>query len=252
MESVQSFERGLSVIRSFGADAPRQTLSDVARTTGLSRATARRLLITLENVGYVRRDGSLFELTPRILDLGYAYLSSHTLSELAQPHLQSLSAKVDESTSVAVLDGTSVVYVARVQANRVMTVSIGIGSRFPAYRTSPGRALLAWRPPQEVAAIWARSDHSRQTRATVTTLEALTAQLAEVRDRGYALVDQELEEGVRSVAAPIRDADGVPVAAVNVSTHTSRTTTADVRSQVVPALLETAEAITTAMTANRI
>ncbi|WP_370325364.1 IclR family transcriptional regulator C-terminal domain-containing protein [Euzebya sp.] len=252
MESVQSFERGLSVIRSFGADAPRQTLSDVARRTGLSRATARRLLLTLEGEGYVRREGSTFELTPRTLDLGYAYLSSHTLAELAQPHLRDLSAKVNESTSVAVLDGSSVVYVARVQANRVMTVSIGIGSRFPAYRTSLGRALLAWRSPGDVAAVWEASDRSHPTRRSATTLAQLTERLAEVRDLGYALVDQELEEGVRSVAAPIRDADGDPTAAVNVSTHTSRTTKAEVRSQVVPALLETAEAISTAMTAHRI
>lgn len=252
MESVQSFERGLAVIRSFGADAPKQTLSAVARSTGLSRATARRLLITLENGGYVRRDGSLFELTPRVLDLGYAYLSSHSLSELAQPHLQALSAKVNESTSVAVLDGTMVVYVARVQANRVMTVSIGIGSRFPAYRTSLGQALLAWRAAGEIAQLWEETDRSQPTRRTSTSLDELTARLQEVRDRGYAMVDQELEDGVRSVAAPIRDANGQPAAAVNVSTHTSRTTKAEIRSQVVPPLLETAQAISTAMTANRI
>lgn len=251
MESVQSFERGLAVIRSFGAHAPAQTLSDVARATDLSRATARRLLHTLESEGYVRRDGSLFELTPRVLELGYAFLSSHTLADLARPHLEKLSAEIRESTSVAVLDGTSIVYVARVQANRVMQVSIGIGTRFEAYRTSLGRAILAWREPCAVAHVWEASDRSDPTDATVTDLDDLHQRLAEVRQRGYALVDQELEIGVRSVAAPIRDSDGAAVAAVNVSTHASRTSKADIRSQVVPPLLRTAEAISTALTANR-
>lgn len=250
--SVQSFERGLAVIRSFGADTPRQTLSDVARGTGLTRATARRLLHTLENVGYVRRDGSLFELTPRVLELGYAFLSSHTLADLSRPHLEKLSAEVRESTSVAVLDGTSMVYVARVQANRVMTVAIGLGTRFEAYRTSLGRALLAWLDPAEVTAIWEASDRSHGTDATVKTLEELNERLAAVRQLGYALVDQELEVGVRSVAAPILDVDGRPMAAVNVSTHTSRTTKAQVRSAVVPPLLRTADAISDAVTANRL
>lgn len=252
MESVQSFERGLAVIRSFGAQAPAQTLSDVARATGLSRATVRRLVHTLEAEGYVRRDGNLFELTPRVLELGYAFLSSHTLADLARPHLEKLSAEVRESTSVAVLDGTSIVYVARVQANRVMQVSIGIGTRFEAYRTSLGRAILAWREPCEVADVWRASDHEHPTDTTVTELSDFQARLAEVRERGYALVDQELEVGVRSVAAPIRDGDGVAVAAVNVSTHASRTTKAGIRSQVVPPLLRTADAISTALTANRI
>lgn len=251
MEAVQSFERGLAVIRSFSADAPRQTLSQVARSTGLSRATARRLLQTLEKQGYARRDDAHFELTPRILDLGYAYLLSHSLPQLVRPHLQELAAAVGESTSVAVLDGTAVVYVARVQANRVMTVTIDIGSRFEAYRTSLGRAILAWRDPDEVEGIWARSDRSAPTRFTVATLEALQAHLMEVRASGYALVDQELEQGVRSVAAPILDTEGSAIAAVNVSTHSSRTTKAELRKRIVPALLDTAGAIGTALTANR-
>ena len=251
MESVQSFERGLAVIRSFGADAPAQTLSDVARATELSRATARRLLHTLEAVGYVRRSGNQFELTARVLELGYAFLSSHTLAELAHPHLEVLSRQVHESTSVAVLDATAVVYVARVQANRVMQVSIGVGTRFEAYRTSMGRAMLAWRDPDEVAAIWEASDRSRPTDQTVTTLEQLRVELAQVREQGWAMVDQELEVGVRSVAAPIRDGDGSVAAAVNVSTHTSRTTKADLRRTIVPPLLQAADAISTALTANR-
>ena len=251
MESVQSFERGLAVIRSFGAEAPRQTLAGVARATDLSRATARRLLQTLEKEGYVRREDAHFELTPKVLELGYAYLLSHTLPQIVRPHLEELSATVRESTSVAVLDGTAVVYVARVQANRVMTVAIDIGSRFEAFRTSLGRAMLAWHDDEAVAAIWEASDHRNPTRWTVTSLDQLRERLAEVRSCGYALVDQELEQGVRSVAAPIFDADGHPLAAVNVSTHTSRTAKADLKKRVVPELLRTAGAISTAMTANR-
>lgn len=252
MESVQSFERGLAVIRSFGADAPSQTLADVARATDLSRATVRRLLHTLEKEGYVRRDGTRFELTPRVLELGYAFLASHTLADLARPHLERLSAQVRESTSVAVLDGTSIVYVARVQANRVMQVSIGIGTRFEAYRTSLGRAILAWREPDEVDDLWTASDHADPTDSTITDLDAFRVALAEVREQGWALVDQELEVGVRSVAAPIRDDEGRAVAAVNISTHTSRTTKAELRRSVIPPLLRTADAITTALTANRV
>ncbi|HUG84207.1 MAG TPA: IclR family transcriptional regulator C-terminal domain-containing protein [Euzebya sp.] len=251
MESVQSFERGLAVIRSFGAEAPRQTLSAVARATGLSRATARRLLQTLQKEGYVRHEDAQFELTPRILDLGYAYLLSHTLPQIVRPFLEDLSDTVKESTSVAVMDGTSVVYVARVQANRVMTVAIDIGSRFEAYRTSLGRAMLAWSEEECIEAIWETSDRRDPTRWTVTSLEELKACLAEVRSTGYALVDQELEQGVRSVAAPIVDTDGAPIAAVNVSTHTSRTTKADLKRRVVPELLVTARDISTALTANR-
>lgn len=252
MESVQSFERGLAVIRSFGAEAPTQTLSDVARTTGLSRATVRRLLHTLEGEGYVRRDGARFELTPRVLELGYAFLSSHTLAELARPHIEKLSNEVRESTSIAVLDGTSVVYVARVQANRVMQVSIGIGSRFEAYRTSMGRAILAWRDPEEVAALWDASDHAHPTDRTVQTFDELQKRLAEVRNQGWAMVDQELEVGVRSVAAPIREGKVAPRAAVNISTHSSRTTKADLRRRIVPRLMRAANAISTAVTANRL
>lgn len=252
MESVQSFERGLAVIRSFGAKAPRQTVAEVARSTNLSRASARRLLYTLENCGYVRRDGAQFALTPRMLGLGYAYLSSHPLSELAQPHLRQLSDRVHESTSVAVLDDTSVVYVTRVQANRLMTVSIDVGRRFAAYRTSLGRALLAWLPEEEVATVWERSDHAATTERSVTSLGELLAALEEVRRTGWAMVDQELEIGVRSVAAPIRNIRDEVTAAVNVSTHPSRTTKTDLRSTIVPALLETADEISEAMTAHRV
>jgi IclR family transcriptional regulator, pca regulon regulatory protein len=242
-ESVRSFERGLRVIRSFGVHGAQLTLSDVARATDLNRATARRLLLTLEELGYARRIGDRFTLTPRVLDLGYAYLSSFGVPELALPYLEQLSAEAHEASSVGVLDGTEVAYVARVPANRVMTVSIGLGTRFPAYRTSLGRAVLASLADVEVTRIWDQSDRSDPTPQTVEQLGDLLARLRDVREQGFALVDQELEMGVRSVAAPLHDAAGRTIAAINISTHSSRTTEEEVRQRLVPVLLRTADQI---------
>jgi IclR family transcriptional regulator, pca regulon regulatory protein len=248
-ETVQSFERGLAVIRAFDAQHPEMTLAEASRVTGLSRAAVRRLLMTLEGAGYARRNGDRYSLTPRVLELGYAYLSAFGLSELAVPYLEELSAAVNESSSVAVLDGTDIVYVARVPAKRIMTVSIGLGSRFPAYRTSMGRVLLAALEDDEVADVWERSDRSYPTPHTVQTLDALLEALQDIRAQGWAMVDQELELGVRSVAAPIHDggADDTPCAALNVSTHVSRTTKAQLLSTFIPALKKAADAIDAAL-----
>lgn len=249
-ESVRSFERGLRVIRGFGSGASQLTLSEVARAAELNRATARRLLLTLVELGYARRVGDRFSLTPRVLDLGYAYLSSFEVPDLALPYLEQLSEEIREASSVGVLDDADVTYVARVPANRVMTVSIGLGTRFPAYRTSLGRALLAALPDEEVTAIWERSDRRDPTQHTLRDVEALLRDLATVRERGYALVDQELELGVRSIAAPLHDAGGRSIAAVNVSTHVSRTSKAELHKRFVPALLRAASEIDHAL-ANR-
>ena len=240
---VQSLARGLAVIRAFDAQHPRQTLSDVAKTTDLTRATARRFLLTLTELGYVRSDGALFELTPRVLELGYSYLSSLTLPEVAGPHLEALTERVHESASVSILDGTDIVYVARVPVSRIMTVSITIGTRFPAYATSMGRVLLAGLAPDELDERIAAMHFTALTGRTITSGDALRAELARVRRSGYCVVDQELEEGLRSLAAPIRDRNGRVVAAVNISTQSSRYTAAAIRADMVPPLLETAEAI---------
>lgn len=240
---VQSLERGLAVIKAFHAGAAELTLSDVARSTGLTRAAARRFLLTLADLGYVRTDGKYFSLTARVLELGYSYLSSMTLPEVAQPHLERLSADVHESSSVSVLEGTDVVYVARVAVSRIMTVSINVGTRFPAYATSMGHVLLAGMSPAELSAYLAVARLDRLTERTLTSSERLRAELGRVAGQGWAMVDQELEEGLRSVAAPIRDRRGAVVAAVNLSTHASRTTAESVESDLVPPLLATAEAI---------
>jgi IclR family pca regulon transcriptional regulator len=240
---VQSLERGLAVIRAFGADDPELTLSDVARRTGLTRAAARRFLLTLTDLGYVRTDGKQFALTPRVLDLGYAFLSSLTLPEVAEPHLERLAAELRESSSVSVLDGDEIVYVGRVPTSRIMRVSINVGTRFPAYATSMGRVLLAALPEAELAQYLERAEIRPLTARAIDNPRDLAAELDRVRAQGWALVDQELEEGLRSIAAPIRDAGGRTIAAVNVSAHASRVSAEDIKQTLLPPLLAAAQRI---------
>lgn len=240
---VQSLERGLAVIRAFGEDAPEMTLSEVAGRAKLTRAAARRFLLTLTDLGYVRTDGRRFALSPRVLELGYAYLSSLSLPEIAEPHLERLVAEVRESSSVSVLDGDDIVYVARVPTSRIMRVAINVGTRFPAHATSMGRVQLAALADAELDAYLARAELQPLTSHTLTEPDALRAELGRIRAQGWALVDQELEEGLRSVAAPIHDRTGRVVAAVNVSAHASRASRDTVRKALLPPLLATAERI---------
>ncbi|MGH9249970.1 MAG: IclR family transcriptional regulator [Acidimicrobiales bacterium] len=240
---VKSLERGLAVIRAFDAEHTALTLSEVARSTGLTRAAARRFLLTLVELGYMRTDGRLFALRPRILELGYAYLSSLSLPEVAQPHMETLVAQVHESCSVSVLDGDEVVYVARVPTKRIMAVAISVGTRFPAHATSMGRVLLAHQPDAWLDQYLATTELRPFTRRTVTDPEKLRGILTRVRAQGYALVDQELEEGLRSLAVPIRNGTGLPVAAMNVSAHASRGTSESIRRELLPPLREAARRI---------
>ncbi|MGH3758076.1 IclR family transcriptional regulator domain-containing protein [Actinophytocola sp.] len=237
---VQSLERGLSVIRAFDHEHPELTLSEVAASTGVTRAVARRFLLTLASLGYVRSDGRFFSLTAKVLELGYAYLSSLSLPDVAEPHLEALVGEVNESSSVSVLDGQDVVYVARVPVSRIMTVSISVGTRFPAYATSMGRVLLAGLPEPELAAYLSSVRLERLTARTVSSVAALRGELARVRGQGWALVNQELEEGLRALAVPIRDRTGKVVAAVNVSAHASRTSLEAMRRDLLPPLLKAA------------
>jgi IclR family pca regulon transcriptional regulator len=240
---VQSLQRGLAVIRAFDADHPQLTLSEVARATGLTRAAARRFLLTLVELGYVRTDGRQFSLRPRVLELGYAYLSGLTLPDVAAPHLEELVARLHESSSISILDGHHVVYVARVPTKRIMTVAISVGTRFPAYATSMGRVLLAALPPDALEQYLAEAVLEPLTANTVTDPARLREILAGVAAQGYAIVDQELEEGLRAVAAPIRGAQDTGTAAINVSVHASRVSVEQLRADIVPALLETAAQI---------
>jgi IclR family pca regulon transcriptional regulator len=240
---VQSLQRGLAVIRAFDAGHPELTLSEVARLCGLTRAAARRFLLTLADLGYVRTDGRLFSLTPRVLELGYAFLSSLTLPEVAEPHLERLVAEVRESSSLSVLDGDDIVYVARVPTSRIMTVAINVGTRFPAYATSMGRVLLAALPDAEIDAYLARVPLDRLTGHTVESAAALRSELDAVRGQGYAIVDQELEDGLRSIAAPVHGRGGAVAGAVNVSWHAARATVETMRRRLLPPLLAATAAI---------
>lgn len=242
-EFVQSLERGLAVIRAFDADHPQLTLSEVARRTGLTRAAARRFLLTLVELGYMHTDGRLFSLRARILELGYAYLSSLSLPEVARRHMEALVAQVRESCSMSVLDGDEVVYVARVPTKRIMTVGISVGTRFPAYATSMGRVLLAAQPADWLGDYLATAELRPLTRRTVTDPAKLRTVLARVAAQGYAIVDQELEEGLRSLAAPIHGGNGSVVAAVNVSAHATRGSFEVIRRDLLPPLLAAARRI---------
>lgn len=240
---IQSLERGLAVLRAFGPERTGLTLSEVARITGLTRAAARRFLLTLVELGYVTTDGRQFSLSPRVLELGYGYLSGLGLTEVATPHLEELVASVRESSSIAVLDGDDIVYVVRVPTKRIMTVAITLGTRFPAYCTSMGRVLLAALPEEHLGAYLERVELRPLTQRTVTDKGRLKASLAETRTRGYCLVDQELEDGLRSAAVPIVDGRGVTVAAANVSVHSSRVSLEELRTRYLSELQHAVEAI---------
>jgi IclR family pca regulon transcriptional regulator len=242
-EFVQSLGRGLAVIRAFDAQHRRLTLTEVGKLTDLTRATARRFLLTLVELGYVASDGSVFWLTPQVLQLGYSYLSSLSLNEIATPHIEALVREVGESSSMAILDGDDIVYVARVPVSRIMTVFITVGTRFPAYATSMGRVLLAGLTDRELKEYLKRVTLARLTARTVSSRTALKREIDSVRRDGYCIVDQELENGLRSLAAPVHDQTGNVLAAINVSTQAARYSAAQVRRELVPPLVHAAQAI---------
>lgn len=240
---VQSVARALAVMRSFTAERPKQSLSEVARQTGLDRATARRLLLTLVDLGYVATDGRAFELTPRTLELGYAYLSSMSLPDVARPHLQKLARELNETAALALLDADDIVYVALVPSARLAAVKINIGTRFKAHATSMGRVLLAGLTQAELDAYLDRVKADLATSRTIRTVDQLRTEIEKVRAQGWTLVDSELEEGLRGAAAPVRDRAGQVVAAANVSVHAGRTTPELVEREYLPAILRTVRMI---------
>lgn len=240
---IQSLERGLSVITVFGPERQEMTLSDVARAANLTRAAARRFLLTLVDLGYMRFDGKLFRLAPKALSLGYAYLSSQSLHGIAEPHLQDLVTQTKESSSMSVLDGHDIIYVVRVPTSRIMAVSINVGTRFPAYATSMGRVLLAGLDSDGLSEYLAGVELQPLTPYTVTDVDELTGLLEQVRSVGYSLVDNELERGLRSLAVPVHNKQGHTIAAVNVSSHVSRVTKDKAKRQFLPLLQEAAQRI---------
>jgi IclR family pca regulon transcriptional regulator len=221
-EFVRALARGLDVIEAFGREHPAMTLSDVARQTGLSRGTARRLLLTLQRLGYVAFDGDKFSLLPRALRLGFAYLSSLSMSNLAGPAMAALTQEIGESCSIAVIDGHEIVYVARVAAKRLITDAMSIGSRLPAYATSMGKILLTSLSAAELDAYFAAVKLVPHTPHTIVEEATLRAVLERVRRNGYATNDQEVELGLRSISVPIVGRDGRVVAAMNVSGQAAR------------------------------
>jgi len=249
-ERVTSLVRGLAVLKAFAATNPQLTLSEVANKTALPRATTRRMLLTLIDEGLVRQNEGVFELTPRILQLGFAYLSGLTLTEVATPLLEELSASVGESSSVAILDETEMVYVARVRARRIMEMSIGLGSRLPAYQTSLGRAILSRLEDDDIAEIYKASDKSMETQYTVGSLEALMTKIREARSKGYVIVDQEVVIGVRSIATHLQNGRGETLAALNLSTQPHVTALDTLEAVYAPRLLETANQISDALIAH--
>jgi IclR family pca regulon transcriptional regulator len=237
---VQSLERGFAVLLAFDEELANPTLAELAAATNLSRPAVRRLLLTLQRLGYVTGADGRWRLTPRVLSIGQHYSASNAMIELAQPHLLALAEQTHESASLAALDGAHVVYVARVPVRRIMSINVSIGTRVPAHATSMGRALLAWAPAPVIERVIAESGLRRLTERTITDPVAFQAALREVRELGYALVAGELEDGLISVSAPVRDQTGSVVAALASSTSSGRTDLDRLRSEVVPLLLRTA------------
>ena len=262
---IEALARGLDVIRAFQPGQPAMSLAAVAKATGLTRPTARRILLTLKQMGYVRTVEPLeqmgdvravdrtatdrkvvdrkYELTPRVLELGMSYVLSRNLWEVARPHMERLVARTHESSSIAQLDGPDIVYVARVAVPKIVALAVTVGTRFPAMQTSLGKVLLAALPPEEAERVLAEPSRSGIAPRAVPGTEERAAILREVRARGWALTDEELAAGIRSVAAPLRDGDGRVIASLNVNTHAAETPVEVLTGEYLPLLLQAAGAI---------
>lgn len=237
---VEALARGLDVLAGFGPQRPTMTLSEVATTAGLARPTARRLLLTLEELGYVRvRDGA-FSLTPRVIGLGMAYVGSLGLWDVARPHMEDLVGRIHESVSLAQLDGSDIVYTARVAVPKIIALRVEIGTLFPAAQTSKGKVLLASLPPRQVASVLEVPSRSGLPPHAGRSVDELMDELSQVRARGWALADEELAPGVRSIAVPVRDGDGEVRAAMSVTVHAAETSRDTLVDEHLPLLLRTA------------
>jgi IclR family transcriptional regulator, pca regulon regulatory protein len=237
------FAKGLSIIEAFGGDQPRLTIAEAAKRTGLDRATARRCLLTLSGLGYADYDGKFFALTPKILRLGQAYLSATPLPAIVQPHLDLLSERAGQSASVSVLDGTEIVYVARASLKKIMSISLMPGSRMPAYCTSMGRVLLAALPEAKAREVLEHSSLQARTPLTKTGVAEIMAELAKIRATGHAVIDQELELGLCSIAVPLINARGETIAALNIGAPATSASAADMPGLYLEQLTETQQAL---------
>ncbi|GGO61051.1 IclR family transcriptional regulator domain-containing protein [Nonomuraea cavernae] len=240
---IEALARGLDVIRVFRPGRPVMSLTEVATAAGLARPTARRILLTLQELGYARAEQGGFALTPRVLELGVSYVRSMGLWDVARPHMERLVAQTHESSSIAQLDGSDIVYVARVAVPKIVTLSVQIGTRFPALQTSLGKVLLAGLPPAEVPRVLAEPSRSGIEPRWRPAAEERDAVLRGVRAKGWALTDEQLALGIRSVAAPLRDGLGNVVAALNVNAHAAETSMEQLTDEYLPLLLKAAGAI---------
>jgi IclR family pca regulon transcriptional regulator len=240
---IEAIARGLDVIRAFGPGQPVMSLAAVAAATGLPRPTARRILLTLEQLGYARPAASGFELTPRVLDLGMSYVLARGQWEIARPHMEDLVARTRESSSIAQLDGSDIIYVARVAVPKIVALRVTIGTRFPAVATSLGKVLLAALGDADVERALAEPGRSGIAPRCQPGPAERAAALREVRARGWALTDGELAAAIRSVAVPLRDGDGKVIAALNVNAHAAETSLEKLTGEYLPMLLATAGAI---------
>jgi len=251
-EFVRGFERGVAVIKAFDVRNPSLTVTQVAERTRLTRAVARRYLLTLESLGYVTQNGPTFALTPRVLEIGFAYLSTITVADVARPFMLRVVEALQESCSVGVLDGEDVVYVARMPARRIMTTNLMVGSRLPAHATALGQVLLAYLPPPRLDAYFATATLQPLTDRTIIDETTLRRVLEQVRRRGWAENDEASEKGVRTVAVPLFDRTGEVVAAMNLAGHASRVTMRELRRDHLPILLGAAREISNALGARAI
>jgi IclR family pca regulon transcriptional regulator len=244
-EYVAGLEKGLAIIEAFGICNRPITLSEAAKITGHSRAAARRSLLTLQSLGYVQSDGKYFRLAPRVLRLGYAYVSSTTLSKIVQPTLEAVSERTSESSSMSVLDGSDVVFLARAATRRSLSNGLGLGSRLPAHCAATGRVLLAALPPEEAERRLRRMARHQMTPRTRTAIPDLMMLLEEVRALGYAVSDEEIELGLRSIAVPILDTSGQTVASMSIAASTSRRTLENMLETLLPELESVRRMLTT-------
>jgi IclR family transcriptional regulator, pca regulon regulatory protein len=239
---MTSLARGLAVIQAFSQRRHHLTISQVSTTTGLSRAAVRRCLYTLAKLGFAGSDDNRhFFLRPRILALGHSYISSMPLATAAQPVLEHISHMLHESCSIATLDGVDIVYIARANVTRIMSIDLGVGSRLPAFCTSMGRAILANLPPEELDAVLARVEFKRYTERTIVNPAKLTQVLRQIRRDGYSIIDQELEHGLRSMAVPIQNPGGKTVAALNIGAHAQRVSIQEMQTKFLPHLRAAAQ-----------
>lgn len=240
---VTSLARGLKVIQSFDEEHGKMSLSQVAVRTDLNRATARRFLFTLNTLGYVNSDGKLFWLSPKVLELGYSYLASQPIANIVQPFVDQISEQIGESCSVSVLDGTEVVYISRRMTQHIMSISLNVGTRLPAVVTSMGRVMLADKSIEELNAILEKVQLKSFTEYTLVNKQTLKDELLKVQKQGYAIINEELELGLRSMAVPIYNEQGEVVAAINVGTHAARISEQELIDRILPYLQDTAAEI---------